>query len=230
VTRDQITSYCIEIMGEVTGTPGADAPRSWDLFITTAADELTRDTDSTYGSLKCDILTGVTDYCLPGVYKFKAATILSPTAPPQHVTSFSKPTLADQSSPQWRDAAASSGPFAVLLVAQDVVRLSPPPNYTLVNALSIEGYKVLPDWPLPTDSCPLPSRSHLAVVYGACLLRCIQVPSSDNMARLPMLQGYFNKQKGLLESEVRRQSDATVTPEYDNMPGRTLGYYNPLDL
>lgn len=71
------------------------------------------------------------------------------------------------------------------------------------GGLSVYGYACPGDsWPDDADSCPLPDREHIAVVYGAAINRVIQFPSNDNAARLPQLQSVYRDMRGKLEGEA----------------------------
>ena len=79
-----------------------------------------------------------------------------------------------------------------------------------IGGLYVEGFGVPTGlWPNQSDQCPLPERAHMCLVYRACMLRAIQKPTQENLARRPMLQQEYERAKGKLGREARHLSQAT---------------------
>ena len=78
-----------------------------------------------------------------------------------------------------------------------------------VGGLYVEGFGVPAGlWPNQSDQCPLPDRAHMCIVYRACMLRVIQKPTQENLARRPILQEEYERAKGKLGREARLFSQA----------------------
>ena len=65
-------------------------------------------------------------------------------------------------------------------------------------------------WDDDTDECPLPVVAHMGVVFGACRLRITELPTEENLARLPLIEQMYQEMRGKLEREVGTRSDATA--------------------
>lgn len=87
-------------------------------------------------------------------------------------------------------------------------------------------------WENLTDNCPLPDRAHMAVVYKACILRCLRLPSKENAIRRDWLSVEMTKSLGSLEKETHRFTQASRMPALISSPGFGSGdqYGNPLEM
>lgn len=113
----------------------------------------------------------------------------------------------------------NTGAYTIISVAGGVATLDRPAGATAsaagtaalsMGGLYLEGFGVpLGLWPNQSDACPLPERAHMCVVYRACLLRIIQKPTQENLARREMLEQEYSQAKGKLSREARGFSQAT---------------------
>lgn len=73
-------------------------------------------------------------------------------------------------------------------------------------------------WDSQTATCPLPPRAHLAVVWRTGIMRCVQFPIEENIARLPFLKEEYRKALGYLEAEAIRLTQATSHADQHRFP------------
>jgi hypothetical protein len=93
------------------------------------------------------------------------------------------------------------------------------------GGLYIEGLLTPGDtWDNQTDTCPLPTRAHLAVVWRTAIMRCVQFPIEENLARIPFLKEEYRLAKGYLEAEVSRLTQSTQHADRSRFPFGG-GYY-----
>lgn len=113
----------------------------------------------------------------------------------------------------------STGAYTVISAAAGIATLDRPIGTAASSAgaaslsiggLYVEGFGVPTGlWTSQSDECPLPERGHMCVAYRACLLRIIQKPTPENLARRPMLEQEYTQAKGKLGREARGFSQAT---------------------
>jgi hypothetical protein len=237
MTRQDIITTAQDMLGELQGTAIATNPFAWSRLASTAADEIARATDCYYLTASTDLIANQAQYNAPQLYKIKAVSCYD-SSNVRHTLAPTTITNMDQWSSTWRDQVATVQPMVWINLGLNQVILYPVPNY---NSLAVSGYGLVFEgyavpgatWDALTANCPLPDRAHMCVMYKACLLRIIQNPTQENLARRPMIAEEFATEKGKLEAEVRRFTAATMVPSYiDNYAGlRYAGTDgNPLDF
>ncbi|WP_119318999.1 hypothetical protein [Capsulimonas corticalis] len=205
MTRQEMIIQGRDLLGEFFGTPGDADPFAWSRLVSTAADEIARATDCFYTTATADLVSGQAEYCAPQITKVKAVSVYDASGARRTIGSATIGGM-DEWSGGWRDEAASTPEMWIPTGLNQIV-LYPAPSYSAAGGLVLEGYGVPGvGWSAMSAACPLPDRAHMAVVYKAALLRIIQNPTSDNMARRAMLADEFADMKGKLEAETRRQT------------------------
>jgi hypothetical protein len=306
MTRQEITMFVKDLLGEYSDDPTGSNPHAWNRLINTAADDLARSTDCLYTTSTVDLIAGQSQYCAPQLYKLNGVSCwysdgTRVTLQPAMIQSM------DESSGGWRDDAVSNPEVFMNLGTSSIV-IYPTPSYSsvyasvtdlvigaggvtatsatrpfvasdLYNIISIsggtgfytgkyvitavntttgaatfkyamgvpssvggiatigtqgvvmEGWAVPGDyWPVQSAACPLPDRAHIAVAYKAALLRIMQHPTADNLARRPMIEAEYRRMRGDLEAEVRTYTKVSNMPSYVGDSFLGGGGVNPLDL
>ena len=343
MTRQEITNWIVNRLGETDGAAGSRNPFGYDDDINQAANEIAVATDCFYAAEVMDIAARQSDYCAPPIYKVVGVTVYDSLGCPHGLTELTpwQTFPADGYSNGFQAAAV---PQAYIALGANLVRLVPAPSYnssgitisdltvganpfqvssasapfvpgstgflqvmdvfpdglmsgpaivqagnltlgvfTPVGAgipvvlslgagtpgvflpgrykilgvdragnatldrspgpayasggtaeitsggVSVEGYAIPGNtWPLPSDVCPLPLQGHVAVAARAAWMRCMNFPSAENMARMPMLDQVYKYAKGQLEGAVARQTDAAAARD-----GQSLyfgAFTNPTDI
>ena len=129
----------------------------------------------------------------------------------------------------------NTGAYTIISVASGLATLDRPAGTggstagaasLSIGGLYLEGFGVpLGMWPGQSDACPLPDRAHMCVVYRACLLRIIQKPTQENLARREMLEQEYSQAKGKLGREARGFSQATMNADNQRVNRGCFGYW-----
>jgi hypothetical protein len=104
------------------------------------------------------------------------------------------------------------------------------------GGLWIEGPGVPGEtWESKASPCPLPDRTHMAVVWQACCWRCIRDPSDKNALRMKWLKDELMEAVGALEKETFRVTQASRIPAMIGNGGYQSGawdstYGSPLNM
>jgi hypothetical protein len=228
MTRQEMIIQGRDLLGEFFGTAGDADPFAWSRLVNTAADEIARATDCFYTTATADLVSGQSEYCAPQITKVKAVSVLDSSGARRTIGSATIQAMDDWSS-SWRDETAGT-PSVWIPTGLNQIVLYPAPSYAQVGGLVLEGYGVPgASWAAMSAACPLPDRAHMAVVYKSAMLRIIQNPTPENLARRKMLQDEYDGQKGKLEAEVRRFAAAMRSPSYTGAAAPNSPY-SPLDL
>ncbi|HEY3332581.1 MAG TPA: hypothetical protein VGK19_21300 [Capsulimonadaceae bacterium] len=209
MTRNEMRKRVQMMLGEWGGTDGARNPLQLDTWVTAACDELSRATDAYYLRDIADIAADQIEYCAPEVYKVMAIYARDQSGETRTLSPMT-PQQMDRISRIWRSNPASGPPAFYIAEGTNRFRLYPVPNYDSPNGLTVEGYMVpASGWDGDNDECPLPLVAHMGVVFGACRLRIAEMPSPENMARLPLIERMYQESRTRLEREVATRTDAT---------------------
>lgn len=218
MTRQDITNLGRDLLGETPGSDAALNPFAWNTWINQATAELCRASDCAYFQEQANLVSGQAQYAASCLYKLKSAWVLLADGMTQALLRFTQPITLDREVPLWRTAAAVGNPLYLVTGGDNTLFVFPAPNYSLTNGLTLEGYGV-PDtstWATPSSACPLPDFAHMAVAYRAATLRAIQTGQPDKMQ---MLDGLYQTEKGRLERDVKRLTEATRTASPDGYRG-----------
>jgi hypothetical protein len=188
--------------------PALRDPLMLDSAIYAAADEAARLTDCFQSSWTLNIdgsPTAMGLFCVDGLYRLTSALVTLSTGTKKVLTHSNGGILSrramDMRSPTWQTTPLSGEP-SWLVVELPNLQLYPNPDYDQTGGLVLYGFGVPgTSWSgstdTPTTECPLPSIAHQLAYWLAVRRRCIQFPTPDNMARLPLIQEMIDTQQGL---------------------------------
>lgn len=231
MTRQDITDYITEELGEFEGTVMYGSPNALQRQITTTCDELARLAKGMYQVYELDLVTGQAVYCASPLLKIVGATVCDSLGNSLPLSFITARALLEMTGA--RTSAPSTGtPCYYASEGTNRIELYPVPNYSTAGApfgLVIEGYGVPGDsWAAMTAQCPLPANQHMAVVYGAMIKRCNQFPAVLGDRR----DGYLREwtwYKGHAESQVAVQTTADRQRMQERVSGPAWYGNGPLD-
>lgn len=248
--RNEMIAQMQETLQESVGSLGAPALFRYSYLLNRAADLFATQYKCMSGSVGANLVEGQVLYPSPtstaetasvDVIEISAITCYDSSGNLRTLDPTTVPLL-DDAYPGWRLWQAQSCPLYAATSAQNEIILTPAPNYNsaydptfmIPGGFSIEGI-VVPahSWDASTAECPLPTILHPAVVDHACLLRTIQNPTKDNIARRPMIKDSLQELADAFENANIRFTPATRVPAYitgNNHGASPLYGFNPLDL
>ncbi len=209
MTRGEMRKRVQMMLGEWGGTAGGRNPLQLDTWVSTACDDLSRATDAYYLRDVGDLVAGQVEYCAPDIYKVMAVYAQDGAGYVRTLSAMT-PQQMDRISRVWRNNAASGAPAFYIPEGANRFRIYPVPDYEAPCGLTVEGYRVpSSDWPGEGDECPLPEIAHMGIVFGACRLRIAELPTPENLARLPLIERMYQESRAKLEREIATHTDAT---------------------
>lgn len=238
MTRQDITQQAKDKLGEYQGDEQSGSPFAWASLVTSAANQVARKTYCLYAAATLDLVANQSQYGAPSygtmtqveLFQINAVTCLDSNSV-QHTLAEATVAYMDDAYPTWRTETASTQPRIWINLGANAFVLYNVPSYSLAAGLTMEGYAVPgKTWEALTAECPLPGRTHDAIILKACLNRIIQNPTQANMMRVSMLREEYQSQLNDLENEVRNWSQATRSPAYigENGYGNSPNF-NPLN-
>jgi hypothetical protein len=217
VTLGDIRQQCLEMFLEFEGTPGGDSSALYDNLIIRAADKVCRATDCLYGVESQDLTANQYTYCSPNIYRIIQMRVLDSGGIWRPLSPVSVKDMGRVASTNWLNDPANDPPqYAVMGApssASGSVRLYPTPSTSRTAAIHFEGFMTTGRvWSYNTDGTaktmsddtpfPGPQWAVDAVVYQTLILRCIQYPTKENAARMPMLQAEYRSAIGEIEQKA----------------------------
>ena len=244
VTANQAT-YCLPQLYRITGVFWTDAALKKQQLIETLPSDLDYRRcgwrNDPPGSPRYFMPMGLNEFWLyptPDtnslIYSYTDLTI---GATPTQVSSASRPFVDGDAGYTMRITGGegfSTGAFTIVSVTSGIATLERPAGTgsssggsasLSIGGLYVEGFGVPTGvWPSQSDQCPLPDRAHMCLVYRSCMLRAIQKPTQENLARRTMLQEEYERAKGKLGREARLFSQATNHADNQRLDA-VGGYY-----
>lgn len=213
-TRFDIKRQVRLLLGETWGSDGHDEPVWLNELVSQATDNLCMETDCYYtsesASLTGSVGTPQASVTAPSLRKIMGAVLTYSDTTSKKTFSFEDDFKTaqwmDMYLPTWRSDPSSGEPL-YLIIARPLVYMYPRADYTLASALTFYGYGKPAAWASETSTFPLPDHAIPAVVYEAAYLRCIQFPSKENGARLPLLDRERARHRFNLEANVGMERD-----------------------
>lgn len=227
MTRAYLTSFLSRTLGEYGGSLAALNPFDLDQYITTAADLIAQNTYCYYGYYYADVVAGQPEYCASEIFDMQSIAIKDSTGCESLLMAMTPNQMDAQYGASWRDPQQWSTGLPLVYVQEGVnrFRLYPVPDYSFTAGVRTEGY-MTPLWPDPDDECPFPVRSHIGVMYGACILRVVALPTQENINRLKGLQMMYQSVIDPLERQAAIITGANRYAHYNGSVGQLgQGYY-----
>lgn len=230
MTRGQIKASALsEAHADESGGPGFADPIRLNEWVDEGAQELVRTCDMTYVILTSDLVDGQATYCWPsGLYYLENLTNIGSDGSTVTLRIVDL-SYMQQIAPFWRSNPDNTGdPIYAVTEGMTSAELYPVPDYDQAASLTWYGYGTLDAtaWASDSSPCPLPGQAHLAIVYYVAYRIARYLKSAD--AQLFLMD--WRRQKGLVQAELGRLSEATK----HRFPAGPLGMYqpfgNPLNL
>ena len=227
MTRQQIKAAVATLLHEDLGAPGSSTPFSLNMWIDQVTDTLCADTDANYGTVSANIVSGQSLYCIPQIYKIKAAYYIDPTSLNKVMLVPITPYDMDRRSSGWRNDISSLPTYYATQGINSLV-LYPTPNFAGTADLLVEGFLVPGQtWEADSAVCPLPTEFHMAVVWGVCELRTLETQNPANLKLLENYKSQYADLSGKLERQMHALTDATR--HADLIVGSISSGFDPLD-
>jgi hypothetical protein len=130
MTRQQIKTFCQDLLGEQMGMPGAENPFAWDLWISTAADDVARATDCFAVTAGTDLVARQALYPAPtpSIYRQDGAYWTDETQEVHELIAITTTEL-DIRRPLWRNDEPGDPQFVVILGTQQIL-IYPTPDFS----------------------------------------------------------------------------------------------------
>lgn len=218
MTRQDMTDYIIDELGEFEGSEMFRSPNALQRMITATCDELAALSKGVYQVFRDDLTTGVAVYCASPLIKIVGASVHDAAGNSVALGFITARDLV-QTTGARASVPAAGTPRLYASQGANSIELYPVPDYTTTGAagLTVEGYGIPgASWAGMSSECPLPAAWHMGVVYGALVKRCNQFPRALG----DRLDGYsreWSTYKGRAESQVAVQTSA------DRRRGREYG-------
>jgi len=167
-----------ELIGK--GIAGLSDPITLNEYVDEIVKDLSRNSDYAYlDAVRSDLISGQAAYCLPDMKYIEGAKVQYPDGS-FHDLILRRPEQVQALDPSFRNgdstgAPVTGNPVYGAVEGGDRIRLHPIPDYSVIasgsdpkTGLVLRGLGVLSNasWPAESDPCPLPDRTHEAVVNG----------------------------------------------------------------
>lgn len=215
-TRRDIEQRVALLLGEDYNSPSFGEPIWLRQCVVMATDDVAKHCDAhyTYFTLNMTGTTGtpMRSFCAPReLYKLKrvVVTLANSSTVVLGEDSFFTREKMDRYYPSWSTTTQTGTPASLILARPDWI-LYPYPTWSNTAGLILYGFAIVGDWSgagteAPTDSFPLPEYMVNAVVWRAALLRSVQFPTKDNLARQPMLRSQADYYMALAEQTAHEE-------------------------
>lgn len=182
MTRQDIITQAKDGLNEFFGTAADASPMGWDSIVTQAANDVAKETNCFFTKVTASLVSGTDEYTPEHLFAIQRVQIDTGSGT---LVPLDAITMADYNN--WF-VSSSLGTPAIpkyyLPLSPAKVRLVANPNYSKSNGLVMEGYGYpSTSWPNLSDTCPLPTDAHKAVVYRSIQLRIAQMPTPINVER-----------------------------------------------
>lgn len=218
MTRDDISKRAQALLAFWPGTQGNLNDYLLDEAVTRAADNLARDSRCYYGYEYSDVVSGQFEYCAPEIFEVNSLEILDQNNNKHLLMAMTPDQMDAQWGAIWRQPNSQSGlnglPRYYIQEGENRFRLFPVPNYNAAQGLRVEGY-MTPLWPNPDDDCPFPVRDHWTVIYGAAILRAVEMPTDENLARVKGIQMQYDRGFARINREAAQLTGARRYSHYN---------------
>ena len=213
-TRSDIKRQIALLLGETWDTEAGNEPFWLNELVDQATNNLCRETDCYWSVAAYNIdgsptaqeyitLTSSAPYRVKRVEILDSAdNVYSLSSEGEIVTQ----AWADSWMPSWRTSPSQGTPRYVVL-ARPRLYLIPRPNYDKTDGVKLYGFGLPASWSSNSSTFPLEDRCISAVVYEAAYLRCIQFPTQENAARLPLIDRERRRLFGDIEAETAIEYD-----------------------
>jgi hypothetical protein len=225
MTRGAMKAALAQLFDETPGTDAGDAPFFWDQILIWATDRIAGATDCCWGIRYTATVEDQLEYCPPeDLHKVFFLSVLDGNSQYQELAIVSRLRANSHLGSRWQNEASVDPPTHGVLQMGGSAYLYPPSSAARDAGLRWEGFATPGEvWAYDavtfaaqaiTDSTEHPffAWAQQAVIWEAALIRIIQFPTAQNLARQPMIARELRKEKGKVEHRAAKWFRENVAP------------------